>query len=108
MDATSSGFLVDTSAPEIRSGPQITRDFSLVDNTQFYRSTIKVEWQVEDQESYVERQYLSWRRFPTFFNSGTVHLISKVNLLLCYIILVSINQYCFRLMVSQGISFLLI
>ena len=60
-DVTSNGFLVDPTAPDIKKGPTFTRDFGLVENTQFYRSLVKVEWKVEDQESHIERQYLSLR-----------------------------------------------
>ena len=58
VDVTSNGFLVDPTAPDIKSGPTFTRDFGLVKNTQFYRSSIKVEWKVE---AHIERQYLSLR-----------------------------------------------
>ncbi|XP_052707847.1 uncharacterized protein LOC128183063 isoform X2 [Crassostrea angulata] len=58
-DAISSGFLVDTTPPLISSGPKFTRDFGLVADTQFYRSSVKVEWKVADPETHIERQYLS-------------------------------------------------
>ncbi|XP_078321865.1 uncharacterized protein LOC111103999 isoform X3 [Crassostrea virginica] len=61
VDVTSNGFLVDPTAPDIKKGPTFSRDFGLVENTQFYRSSIKVEWKVGDPESHIERQYLSLR-----------------------------------------------
>lgn len=59
MDGISSGFLVDTTPPEISSSPKHLEYFGLVENTQFDRSSVKVEWKVADPESYIERQYLS-------------------------------------------------
>lgn len=59
MDGISSGFLVDTTPPEISSGPKHLKYFGYVENTQFDRSSVKVEWKVADPESYIERQYLS-------------------------------------------------
>ncbi|XP_062606252.1 uncharacterized protein LOC134268062, partial [Saccostrea cucullata] len=58
-DGVSNGFIVDETPPEITSGPKFSRKFGLVENTQFYRSAVKVEWKVEDPESHIERQYLS-------------------------------------------------
>nr|XP_034314147.1 uncharacterized protein LOC105348718 isoform X1 [Crassostrea gigas] len=58
-DSTSNGFLIDTTAPVISSGPQFASSFSLVPGTQFYRTLMKVKWSVNDAESHIERQYLS-------------------------------------------------
>lgn len=60
-DGISNGFLIDSSPPEIEEGPVFTRDFGLVGNTQFFRSSVKVRWKVADPESHIERQYLSLR-----------------------------------------------
>ncbi|XP_056015772.1 uncharacterized protein LOC125675332 [Ostrea edulis] len=59
VDAVSNGFLVDQTPPEIKSGPKFKRDFGLTENTQFYRSSVKVEWDVDDPQSHIERQYFS-------------------------------------------------
>jgi hypothetical protein len=59
VDAVSNGFLVDETPPEIKFGPKFKRDFGLVENTQFHRSSFKVEWDVDDPESHIDRQYLS-------------------------------------------------
>nr|XP_034332757.1 uncharacterized protein LOC105327902 isoform X2 [Crassostrea gigas] len=59
VDGISSGFLVDTTPPEISSGPNHLHYFGLEEKTQFDRSSVKVEWKVADPESYIERQYLS-------------------------------------------------
>ncbi|KAK3101031.1 hypothetical protein FSP39_000383, partial [Pinctada imbricata] len=58
-DATSDGFLIDTSTPAITSGPTFSSLFSATGDAQFFRNTIKVEWTVRDDQSYIERQYLS-------------------------------------------------
>ena len=58
-DSTSNGFVVDISAPVISNGPLFATSFSLVTDTQFYRTLMKVEWTVTDAESHIERQYLS-------------------------------------------------
>ncbi|KAK3103765.1 hypothetical protein FSP39_021725 [Pinctada imbricata] len=58
-DATSDGFTIDISAPVIASGPIFSSLFSATGNSQFFRNTIKVEWTVGDDQSYIERQYLS-------------------------------------------------
>jgi hypothetical protein len=59
VDGVSNGFFVDETPPKIESGPNFKRDFGLIGNTQFHRSTFKVEWVVNDPQSHIERQYLS-------------------------------------------------
>jgi hypothetical protein len=58
-DSTSNGFLVDITAPVVTDVPKFASDLSLVPDTQFYRTLLKVEWSVNDPESHIERQYLS-------------------------------------------------
>nr|XP_034301655.1 uncharacterized protein LOC105322112 [Crassostrea gigas] len=58
-DSTSSGFIVDITAPEITEGPKFSTDFGILGNAQFYRTVMKVEWKVKDTESSIQRQYLS-------------------------------------------------
>lgn len=58
-DGVSNGFFIDSTPPEIEEGPKFTRDFGLVANTQFCRTSVKVGWKVADPESHIERQYLS-------------------------------------------------
>jgi hypothetical protein len=58
-DSTSNGFLVDTTPPVISDGPKFAPAFSLVPDTQFYRTLMKIEWTVNDPDSHIERQYLS-------------------------------------------------
>lgn len=58
-DSTSSGFIVDITAPEITEGPKFSPDFGILGNAQFYRTVMKVEWKVKDTESSIQRQYLS-------------------------------------------------
>ncbi|XP_061176007.1 uncharacterized protein LOC133184958 [Saccostrea echinata] len=58
-EGVSNGFLIDETPPVITSGPKFTKDSALVENTQIYKSLVKVEWKVNDPESHIERQYLS-------------------------------------------------
>ncbi|KAL5006990.1 hypothetical protein ScPMuIL_015796 [Solemya velum] len=59
-EATSNGFIVDASAPIITSIPQLSSGVgSLVSNSLIYRTSMKIEWDVQDKESYIQRQYIS-------------------------------------------------
>ena len=58
-ESTSNGFLVDTSAPMITTTPTFSADFGINGLKQVYRTSMKVEWAVDDDESYIKRQYLS-------------------------------------------------
>ncbi|XP_076113973.1 uncharacterized protein LOC143082259 [Mytilus galloprovincialis] len=58
-ESTSNGFLVDTSAPVITTTPTFSADFGINGLKQVYRTSMKVEWAVDDDESYIKRQYLS-------------------------------------------------
>lgn len=59
-EATSNGFYIDETPPSIKVKPQISRDLgSIKEDSIVFRSTIKVTWEVEDKESYIQRQYLS-------------------------------------------------
>ncbi|XP_052067298.1 uncharacterized protein LOC127706680 [Mytilus californianus] len=58
-ESTSNGFLVDTSAPVIKTTPTFSADFGIKGLTQIYRTSMKVEWAVDDDESFIKRQYLS-------------------------------------------------
>lgn len=59
-EATSDGFMVDNTAPVIMQAPRLSQGAgSLVPNTLVYRTSMAIEWDVEDSESYTQRQYLS-------------------------------------------------
>jgi hypothetical protein len=59
-EATSNGFYIDETPPSIKVKPQLSRDLgSIREDSIVFRSTIKVTWEVEDKESYIQRQYLS-------------------------------------------------
>ncbi|CAG2222618.1 unnamed protein product [Mytilus edulis] len=58
-ESTSNGFLVDTSAPVITKTPTFSADFGIKELTQVYRTSMKVEWTVDDDESFIKRQFLS-------------------------------------------------
>ncbi|XP_063415906.1 uncharacterized protein LOC134697555 [Mytilus trossulus] len=58
-ESSSSGFSVDDTPPVLSKVPTFSNDFGITDLTQIYRTTMKVEWEVEDAESFIKRQYLS-------------------------------------------------
>ncbi|XP_067682774.1 uncharacterized protein [Haliotis asinina] len=59
-ESTSNGFIIDNSAPEIIKRPSIDGGLgSLVAMTLISRSTLKVSWEVRDEESFIEKQYIS-------------------------------------------------
>ncbi|KAK3099491.1 hypothetical protein FSP39_005250, partial [Pinctada imbricata] len=57
--ASSNGFIVDITAPVISYGPVFDPSYGIYNNYLIYRSALKVLWSVKDDESYIERQYLS-------------------------------------------------
>ncbi|XP_076113981.1 uncharacterized protein LOC143082265 [Mytilus galloprovincialis] len=59
-EATSNGFYIDNSPPSIKVKPYLSADVgSIKDTSVVFRSTIKIQWEVEDKESFIQRQYLS-------------------------------------------------
>ncbi|XP_046345841.2 uncharacterized protein LOC124126446 [Haliotis rufescens] len=59
-ESTSNGFIIDDSAPEVVKIPGIEGgQGSLVAMTLISRSTVRVSWEVKDEESFIERQYIS-------------------------------------------------
>ncbi|XP_078322971.1 uncharacterized protein LOC111122905 [Crassostrea virginica] len=60
-DATSNGFIIDDTQPFMVRGPVFSKDIGIDGKTQFYRTFIKVEWDVNDKESFIEKQYVSIR-----------------------------------------------
>ncbi|XP_052082402.1 uncharacterized protein LOC127720030 [Mytilus californianus] len=59
-EATSNGFLVDDSPPSFSRKPELFQQLgSRRVNTIIYRSCLKVSWDVNDEESFIERQYIS-------------------------------------------------
>ncbi|XP_061189002.1 uncharacterized protein LOC133197151 [Saccostrea echinata] len=64
VEASSNGFIVDETGPIIGQEPSFPVDFVTYDTVtdqyyQVHRTTLKVEWQVSDLESHIERQYLT-------------------------------------------------
>lgn len=64
VESSSNGFIVDDTAPEVALEPSfpanlVTFDTGTDQYYQVHRTTLKVEWQVSDPESYIERQYLT-------------------------------------------------
>ncbi|XP_076117799.1 uncharacterized protein LOC143085385 [Mytilus galloprovincialis] len=58
-ESSSSGFSVDDTPPVLSKVTTFSNDFGITVLTQIYRTTMKVEWEVEDAESFIKRQYLS-------------------------------------------------
>ena len=59
-EMTSNGVLVDDSPPTFSRKPELFQQLgSMMDNSIIYRSCLKVSWEVSDEESYIERQYIS-------------------------------------------------
>lgn len=91
MESSSNGFIVDDTAPEIALEPSFPANLVTydTDTDQFYqvhRTTLKVEWQASDQESYIERQYLTIKsHIGGEFNSAPTQV---------YLIIKSVNHYC--------------
>ncbi|KAL3873929.1 hypothetical protein ACJMK2_037006, partial [Sinanodonta woodiana] len=59
IESTSNGFIVDISAPNITKRLELVSRGSIRPNTLVYRSTMKIQWEVVDMESFIDRQYLS-------------------------------------------------
>ncbi|XP_076086914.1 uncharacterized protein LOC143057491 [Mytilus galloprovincialis] len=59
-EATSNGFLVDDSPPFFSRKPELFQQLgSRRENSIIYRSCMKITWEVSDEESFIERQYIS-------------------------------------------------
>ncbi|XP_076075242.1 uncharacterized protein LOC143046127 [Mytilus galloprovincialis] len=59
-ESTSNGVTVDISGPDIIEKPYFTRDLgSIVEGTSVLRSTLRLQWRVDDLQSSIHRQYLS-------------------------------------------------
>ncbi|XP_071082513.1 uncharacterized protein [Haliotis cracherodii] len=59
-EITSNGFLVDITPPEVVVTPGILDGYgSIVAGTSISRTTLRIGWKFKDEESYIERQYLS-------------------------------------------------
>ena len=58
-EACSNGFIIDNSAP-VFIKPLTQSSLGMAsEGTSVLRSVLKVEWDVQDSESYIEEQYLS-------------------------------------------------
>ncbi|KAK3589056.1 hypothetical protein CHS0354_008706 [Potamilus streckersoni] len=58
-ESSSNGFIVDISAPNITKRLELVSRGSLRPSTLVYRSAMKIQWEVVDMESFIDRQYLS-------------------------------------------------
>ena len=76
-ESTSNGFLVDVSPPDVLEPPKLSRDIgSLTEDTSVLRSAIRFQWDVEDKQSSILRQYISFVSHQNGeFNSSSVMVI---------------------------------
>ena len=58
-ESSSNGFLVDTTPPVFKTTPVFSEDFGIFGLSQIYRTSMKIEWNIEDTESFIQRQYVS-------------------------------------------------
>ncbi|XP_046570853.1 uncharacterized protein LOC124279103 [Haliotis rubra] len=59
-EVTSNGFVIDITPPEVVVTPGILDGYgSIVAGTSISRTTLRIGWKFKDEESYIERQYLS-------------------------------------------------
>ena len=59
-ESTSNGFLIDISAPHIITQPSMSRDLgSVIEGTSILRSAIRFTWEVEDRQSFIQKQFIS-------------------------------------------------
>lgn len=89
VETSSSGFRVDETGPVIVLGPSFPGDFVTYDagTDQYYqvhRTTLRVEWQVTDSESHIERQYLTIKSHVGGEFSSTPTQVTK-NIPVCVI-----------------------
>ncbi|VDH98686.1 Hypothetical predicted protein, partial [Mytilus galloprovincialis] len=59
-ESTSNGFLIDDSPPIFNGKPELFQQLgSRRQNSIIFRSCMKITWEVSDEESFIERQYIS-------------------------------------------------
>jgi len=59
-ESTSNGFLIDSSSPVVLQRPFLSSDLgSVVEGSLVLRSAMKIRWDVEDRQSFIQRQYIS-------------------------------------------------
>jgi hypothetical protein len=59
-ESTSNGFFMDISAPHIIAQPFMSRDVGSVHKgTSILRSAIRFKWEVEDRQSFIQKQFIS-------------------------------------------------
>jgi hypothetical protein len=77
-EATSNGFIVDDTPPVITTPPTLSVDVgSMQPNTIVYRTLLRFNWAVSDNESFIERQHLSIKsHIGGEFNLSSMQVIS--------------------------------
>lgn len=59
MESSSNSFIIDTTAPLFVQSLSLSPVGSIVSHTSVLRSLLRVQWEVEDKESFIESQLLS-------------------------------------------------
>ncbi|KAJ8299760.1 hypothetical protein KUTeg_023820 [Tegillarca granosa] len=73
-ESTSDGFIVDTSPPKVTS-PILNKTGSLTPNSLVYRTSLGIYWTAIDEESFIERQYVSLQsHIGGDFNVSTIEV----------------------------------
>lgn len=59
-ESTSNGFYIDISGPHIITKPFMSPDLgSINDGASILRSAIRFKWEVEDRQSFIQKQFIS-------------------------------------------------
>lgn len=79
-EAHSNGFFIDDTPPLMKVKPYLSTELgSIKDNSIVFRSTIRIHWEVEDKESFIQRQYLSIASHRGGeFNTSSTEVISRI------------------------------
>ncbi|XP_071123173.1 uncharacterized protein [Mytilus edulis] len=74
-ESSSNGFIVDITAPVVSTSLTFAKDYGINGLTQIYRDSMKVEWDIDDPESFIKRQYLSISsHIGGEFNLSSIHV----------------------------------
>lgn len=69
---------MDITAPVVSTSLTFAKDYGINGLTQIYRDSMKVEWDIDDPESFIERQYLSISsHIGGEFNLSSLHVRHK-------------------------------
>ncbi|KAL3843250.1 hypothetical protein ACJMK2_021192 [Sinanodonta woodiana] len=103
-ESTSNGFMVDISPPQIMSSPQLVDLGIVYPDTTISRTMLRVKWDTHDNESYIERQYLSIKsHIGGDFNMSSIQIGGIVrDYTFVGLDLHDGSQYCVTVVVCNG------